>query len=598
MRIWKRLSDVGIHNKLILMCYAIALFLSVIFGAFVYKTSHDYVIDKVNGSNAAIIRQVAANMEHMKHDLFQTSTLICVNPDFQNYMRDKQGNTAVPDSFIDYITAAKSEISLMIIYDLQGQPLYYRSSDMSTGIRSLSSAAEWDVFEQAKAMDGGPLWISLNKQQSLFLNGNKQNKMVLCRSVKDLYTMEVRGLMVMCVNENEISKQFVGTYEEGESILVYDDSDELIFSSGNTYTATPFDGFKPQKNQQGELYSTYRSDGLELFTAYYNEDSSDWNYFYSIPLENLSYPMRSGIISAFLLVLLSLLITYPLAYFVVRGLTIPILCLLDSMGRFQKGGFEERVEVTGNDEIGKLQIGYNEMVRKIKELIDDAYILKIKEREAELKALQAEINPHFLYNTLDMAYWRAEAQGAEELAGIIYSISRIFRLTLNVGRAVTTVAAEKELIEHYLNLQKMRFYDKFSYEISIPEEMLSGELPKLLLQPFVENAVIHGIEPLDTDGVILISGTCSEEYLTFTIQDNGVGMPDTTIDRLKMHHRDTLEQTGSYAVYNICERLELYYGDRYQLDISSQTGVGTIIVLRIPKTYKARGMKHETTDCR
>jgi two-component system sensor histidine kinase YesM len=210
----------------------------------------------------------------------------------------------------------------------------------------------------------------------------------------------------------------------------------------------------------------------------------------------------------------------------------------------------------------------------------------LKEKEAELKALQSQINPHFLYNMLDTIFWEAEAAGQSRISEMIVSLSRLFRLSLNRGKSFTNVAKEKELIELYLSLQKMRFKDLLQYRIDIPDEIGGYVMLKLVLQPFIENALIHGIERKRGGGYVNVTGALSGESLRFVIEDNGAGMDAETVERiLKVQNESdvyTAQETGGYAIQNVNARLKHYYKDRYRLKYNSEPGKGTTVELIIP----------------
>lgn len=173
----------------------------------------------------------------------------------------------------------------------------------------------------------------------------------------------------------------------------------------------------------------------------------------------------------------------------------PLHSLREAMEKFMQGDFSQKVEVMTQDEVGEASACFNRMVDDIRELIDKNYILAIKERESELDTLQAQINPHFLYNTLDSLYWKATESGNDEIAEDILSLSQLFRLVLNRGNGIVTVRTEADLLERYLQIQKMRFGKRLTYEISLEPEILEEKIPKLILQPFVENVIVHAYVP-------------------------------------------------------------------------------------------------------
>jgi two-component system sensor histidine kinase YesM len=256
------------------------------------------------------------------------------------------------------------------------------------------------------------------------------------------------------------------------------------------------------------------------------------------------------------------------------------------MKRFQKGSFQERIEIRNRDEIGDLSLGYNSMVANIKQLIDDSYILQIKEKEAELNALQAQINPHFLYNTLEMIYWEAEAANQTHIGEMVISLSRLFRLSLNRGKNYTSVAQEKEFIENYLILQKLRFKDDLEYTIQIEDNILEFTVLKLILQPFVENAILHGFGKKRGKVRISIQGMLREDHLYFKIEDDGIGMDPIILQNIledeTENETNTSQESGGFAIKNINKRLELYFKDNYSLKFTSELGKGTTVEILIP----------------
>ena len=211
-------------------------------------------------------------------------------------------------------------------------------------------------------------------------------------------------------------------------------------------------------------------------------------------------------------------------------------------------------------------------------------MITLSEKESELAALQAQINPHFLYNTLDSLYWQATEAGNDEIAESILSLSSLFRLTLNQGRSIITVEKEFELVREYLKIQKMRFPRKLNYELHIADEIKDAKIPKLIIQPFVENAIVHGFENVSKPCKLTITGTRTGDRIHFEIKDTGVGMKQEQIDALWENEpvNYSKQRIGRYAIKNIRERLQLKYHEQYILKIESTVGEGTTVILEIP----------------
>jgi two-component system sensor histidine kinase YesM len=263
------------------------------------------------------------------------------------------------------------------------------------------------------------------------------------------------------------------------------------------------------------------------------------------------------------------------------------------MNRFKEGDFETQVAVEGNDEIAELSKTFNRMVVEIKGLIDRKYVMVLREKESELNALQAQINPHFLYNVLDSLYWQAIDSEQDKLAEDILSLSEFFRLTLNSGLSDILVEQEVEIVSNYLHIQKMRFSKTLDYQIDIDTDILSYTIPKLILQPFVENAVVHGLECTAYQGLILITGKLEKDMLCFSIIDNGIGMDEAKIAEILFGTEDLCanQRRRYYAIRNVKERMALRYGERGGLEIKRrQVGGegGTEVRILIPIQEKER----------
>ena len=229
------------------------------------------------------------------------------------------------------------------------------------------------------------------------------------------------------------------------------------------------------------------------------------------------------------------------------------------------------------------------MVEDIRSLIDNNYVMALREKESELNALQAQINPHFLYNTLDSLYWQAQGAGNEKIAEDILALSQLFRMVLGQGKGIVTVQEEENLIEQYLHIQKMRFERKLDYEIDMEEEILQEVIPKLILQPFVENAIVHGFEKAGENCFLSVTGRKTGDYMEFRISDTGIGMTKEQIEgmfNVADAKRYSGQRVGRYAVKNIKERLELKYHGNFKLKIESEPGKGTTVILKVPLENK------------
>ena len=205
-------------------------------------------------------------------------------------------------------------------------------------------------------------------------------------------------------------------------------------------------------------------------------------------------------------------------------------------------------------------------------------------RKAEFELLQAQINPHFLYNTLDAIVWSAEAGNQKQVVSMVGSLSDFFRSSLNKGKEMVTIREDLQHVRSYLEIQQIRYQDILSYEIDVPETIFDYQIPKITIQPVVENALYHGIKNRRGGGKIIVTGGDLGDYIQITVKDDGMGIPDDRLKEIRENlGRDKPEDNIIYGLYNINERIKLSFGDEYGIGIDSTEGVGTIVNIRLPK---------------
>lgn len=258
-----------------------------------------------------------------------------------------------------------------------------------------------------------------------------------------------------------------------------------------------------------------------------------------------------------------------------RAITGRLKLLERQMIRVQAGDIGKIEESQYRDEIGRLISNYNVMADRVEELLHEQYVLGQEKAEAELKALQSQINPHFLYNTLDMINWMSQKNETDNIRNVVHAMSRFYRLTLSKGHDIVTIRDEVQMCEAYMEIQKRRYKGRICYEVEVEDDILDCLIPKITLQPFLENAIIHGInEKEDGRGVVILNGWQEDGRVTLSVTDDGDGM--TAKDKEKSY------RGSHYGLTNIEHRLELFFGERIPVQIESSLGIGTCVIINIP----------------
>lgn len=311
-------------------------------------------------------------------------------------------------------------------------------------------------------------------------------------------------------------------------------------------------------------------------------NNTDWYMITIIPYDSILVKIKS--IRNALILLMSILgtIAFTLAYYFSNSLNRRITKLNKAMRSVHHGSLNTFIKDSSSDEIGELIDNYNFMITKMVILIDEQYKSGKEVKSAELKALQAQINPHFLYNTLDMINWMSFKNMNKEISSAVKSLAGFYKLSLNKGKSKVSIKDELTHASLYIDIQNMRYSDRIKLTIDLPEELYCYSILKITLQPIVENSISHGILGRgNVNGEILITGKLENNDITLFIQDDGIGIPEDKINRILTD--DLSSQTGSgYGLKNIDQRLKLSYGEDYGLSFKSHYGDGTTVEVKIP----------------
>lgn len=380
------------------------------------------------------------------------------------------------------------------------------------------------------------------------------------------------NILYMDVDYQKLFTPYAETLISECGLYITDQEGKLVFEESR------FSG----KNQNYDLtYSEFleqRDRGSTDYTILCEQsNTTGWTVWLYQPVGLAGEAMRPIVVMAGVTILICIFAAV-LAYFITSGMVSGrIERLTRLMQEVQEGSMDMQVGSDDRDEIGMLYRGFGSMMKRIRTLINEVYLGKITQKEAELKALQAQINPHFLYNTLSLINWKALAAGEEDISRMTLAMSTFYRTALNRGRNVLQVEAELSNTRAYLEIQSMLHDGDFDYEIEVQPEILQCESLNLILQPLVENAIHHGIEEkTDGRGKISVRGWKEENCVWFMVEDNGIGMEQEVADKIL-----TMESKG-YGVRNVDERIRLCYGEKYAMKVESVVGKGTKMTIHFP----------------
>lgn len=383
----------------------------------------------------------------------------------------------------------------------------------------------------------------------------------------------------------------------GSTVFIVNENDETILKTKN-YDSSKISIDTSFKNIYGQnpSYNSWIApmNGAEMLVSVKPVGKVGWKLVSISPIKELNKEIISFNKLVYIVIAICGIISFLMALLLSNDISRPITKLVKSMSSVKEGNFDINISYKRNDEFAFLVEQYKTMMKEIGELIDKLYIselakkkVELRAKEYELKALQAQINPHFLYNTLDSVNWLALKYKAQDISIMVKSLSNFFRYSLSKGKSEITLEEEKGQIESYLMIQSIRFKEKLNYRVDFSPEILRCKTVKLILQPIVENAIIHGIDKRKQGGFIEILGYKVEDHIEIKISDNGVGADVQELNNLL---KDRTESDTFFGTKNVNERIKQFFGDEYGLQFYSNEAGGVTVQIRLPFKLEGQDM--------
>jgi two-component system sensor histidine kinase YesM len=576
-----QLNNVRLRNKL-LMLYFLSVFIPILLTNVIFYqvTTHNVQRQKTE--------DISLNLDKLK-DEFRAKIDNAVGISSVFYT-DGLLNDALEQTYaetIDYVRMYNSQLATninkynLVYSEIKGIQMYTNNPTIidSGGLHPLTDIireSEWYRSLQKVHAEGQPYPLVMRSDD----NESSYSGLSIIRQMNNF------------VNAN--------TYSKILKIEMSPDAIEVMFSNqalqGNLYllnaegdiqytTDTKLDWIRGKTNYRSVAIP---KDAIQLERAYSTNYLKDWRIVLVSDGHVLDAVRKSKQFVVYL-ALLNILLPTLVIVWISSSLHTRLVRILVHMKKVKNQHFDLIDEPETKDEIGQLVREFNRMTVQIKSLIDDVYIadiqkkdLELKQRQSQLHALQSQINPHFLFNALETIRMRSLIKQENETAKIIKNMAKMFRRSLEWGGEWVTFRDELDLILCFLEIQKYRFGDKLSYHFEVDESVYSCKIPKMTLLPFIENASLHGIEPLQGHGTIELKATRNGDQVNFTIADTGIGMSKEKVDLLNAYMGNGEDVSGHVGMKNAFMRLKLYYSNAIDVQISSEDGVGTIVKITTP----------------
>lgn len=566
-------------NKLIILTLVISIIPTVTLGIVSYNFSMGLLKKSVIDETVIRFEKVNAEIDTRLKKIEENSVFILSNSSVQkmlqisNYQeRLKYGDEV--KSIFNQVLSQENSIYSIQLYDKNGDLLFYKSFThyedafkikiMNTNIK------DEPVYEKAKSLKGKRFWTKLYQGS---------NKLSMVRAINALGSQNQIGILIINIDEDQIEGIFK-TLEQTDTafFILYEWDKSIIYSSKSTNALPVSELLNLAKAEKG----SFRLHGQVYEYINYYSDLNEWNMVAMIPREKLFAPINLIRNVTFVIVIAcfitSIILSLIVAYFLMK----PVTTLRNLMKQVENGDLTIRYHSSSYDEISQLGYVFNSMLERLNQLIYENIEKQRRIRVEELKALQTQIKPHFLYNTLDNAYWMAQLIDAKEICDLLSALANYYRISLSKGAEIIKIRDEINHIKNYMTIQKIRYENKIDFYIQIPEEILEMYIVKLTLQPIVENAIYHGLRGLEKQGKIYVTGKVTDEIIYIEVRDNGRGMSKEKIDRVFSGFNDKNKE--GYGLSNVNERIRLYFGDDYGISICSTEDEFTIVTVRLPKT--------------
>jgi len=576
-------KNLELARKLILINFILILIPLCVLGSFAYTSFTRTMEDNVGDFQLQTLKQVTLNIDTYMNELNRLTLMPYQYEEILDYLEsDRDDGKALTLSEIDQLNNFVSKVSLNGRIDILGVSLYGEhgasyvvlpeSQYVST--YKLDESAEW--LKKAQGRFGQPTFITTHELKST--SGTIYKVFSIARELRSFDTGQRLGYIVIDIDPLSVQKILSQvSLGDNESLYISDRNGNPVIIKENTQTNPELgvlsgDGFFHHDNEKGSL-----------LVAHVTSSVTEWTTVGVVPVSELtkdSLVVRNSIV---LFGMICIGLALMLSVFIAFRITKPLRKLSHLMRRVERGDLNVSFPVKQSDEVGHLGRAFNMMVSKLSELGYLLYETEIREKDAQIAALQSKINPHFLYNTLGSISMYAEMEGQREIVAMSNNLSRLLRYSLSDNKESVTLQDEIEHVGGYMTIQKMRYEDRIHFTLDIDEEVLACKVIPLMIQPVVENAINHGIDKGIGEGNIRLTGRQADGVLSITVEDDGIGLSKEQLDeiRKRLNTRELGGKTGN-GLLNVHRRILLHYGEPYGLTLESMPYQGLKVVIKLP----------------
>ncbi|OKP98911.1 sensor histidine kinase [Paenibacillus sp. P46E] len=585
-QLWLYLANLPMERKLIVV-FVFLISMPITYVSYLSsRSTFNSVLVNATSSASQMADSASNTIDRYVADLKRNTALPLYNTDVQFYLEEKGTNWNKNSSmsmFLSYLNHTKEEIIAVYLVDKYGLVFY----DTGLNIHELFPK-EWLPEWQRLSEAAGVAPIVQGRHTVRVGASDHREVFSVLRTVTSVSTLKRIGIIIFDIDISLFKGIVdpVNTVTQGNTLIV-DDKGELVYASDD-----PKDPNSGQQEKNLKLLLQHTNgeaghfqihlDGKDYLAVYTVSKKTGWTTLVSIPLARILSPVEKTRNTLILTTLAIIAFALFVATIISHALTKPLKSMVRLMKQVQHGNLEVWLHPKYNDEIGMLGSHFNRMIVRVKDLLQEVSLTEKRKQKADMRALQNQINPHFIYNTLESIRMLAESSDDPRVAELTYLLGLQMRYGIVRSEEMVTIRHELDHVRNYLHLLQIRFPDKFRLDITVPEALLPLPVIKLVLQPIVENAVFHGLEPKEGPGTLSIGGWEEDGQAVFCVEDDGVGMDSDTLRALNDSLRSGADgERFGIGLRNVNERIRLHYGPLLGLSVSSEPGRGTRVTLRI-----------------
>ncbi len=597
-------SRMKLRTQFLIIFLSLSVFPLILFGSIVYKIVEDAITVQVRGSFVQSMAKERAIIDNELDYIEEFSQKL--NTDKRIYQifseldaEDALGLKKASNQIYSILNSYKPWGSN--IYSTHLVTSYYRFGETDKNFYPQGTFYESELAKQAKAAQGKMAWIPTYDYIEMFHIPNLKKEQIeygsLFTAVRQMNICDVSTGRMERLKEGQENPILVVNFKEefllsmleeyGESYvneavyyMVMDNGGHIVCSTNKEYQGgSLYEGewLAETEKAAGDGYEIGKIGGEKYLIAYSKSEITGWFVVAFVPIQELIREINQKIVRLMGIIMVCLAaLSIVCSIYISAYLNRKIYGLLTMVDRIGTGKFDMRLPYKEGDEFAFFYEGINRMSQNLQKLIHENYEVKLQQRDFEVMILNIQLNPHFLYNTLNSINWMCLEGEMEKAGGMIVELSRMLQYTSQNNSQTVPLKRDLTWLERYIMIMKKRYENEFKVEISIDEALVECEVPKLFLQPLIENAIVHGFKNLDRPGVLEISAEKRQDNLVFFVEDNGNGMTQQRIKEV-MDYKGT-----SIGVANTDRRIKILYGKEYGITIESQLGEGTLIIVTIP----------------